>query len=112
MRYNKVVGIDAQKDGQAFDVDINCRKTLIEYNWSQKNKRGFLLLCPTSIEKVPGTFDVIVRNNMSIDDGERDGLIQLTPNVKDVIIENNAFINNSKKEWGLGHSWFPENRKC
>jgi len=110
MRYNKVVGIDAKKDGQAFDVDINCRNTLIEYNWSQKNKNGFLLVC-SPVREVPGTSGITVRNNVSIDDGEYDGLFKLVPNVKDVTIENNVFMNSAKKDRGFAFSWFPARRK-
>ena len=107
MRYNKVVGIDAKKDGQAFDVDINCRNTLIEYNWSQRNKSGFLLMCSPN-DEVPGTSGIVVRNNVSIDDGEYIGVFKLVPNVKAVRVENNAIFNSSKEDRGLMHCWKPE----
>ena len=107
MRYNKVVGIDAKKDGQAFDVDINCRNTLIEYNWSQQNKSGFLLVCSPDRE-VPGTSGIIVRNNVSIDDGEYRGVFKLVPNVKTVTIENNVIINRFKKGLPLEFCWKPK----
>jgi len=107
MRYNKVVGIDAKKDGQAFDVDINCRNTLIEYNWSQRNKSGFLLVCSPS-DELPGTSGIIVRNNVSIDDGEYKGVFKLVPNVKDVTIENNVIINSFKKDLPLEFCWKPK----
>ena len=107
MRYNKVVGIDAKKDGQAFDVDINCRNTLIEYNWSQRNKSGFLLVCSPN-DEVPGTSGIIVRNNVSIDDGEYRGVFKLVPNVKAVRVENNVIFNSSKEDRGLMHCWKPK----
>jgi hypothetical protein len=110
MRYNKVVGIDAKADGQAFDVDINCRNTLIEYNWSQKNKSGFLLLCSPD-EEVPGTSGIIVRNNVSIDDGEYKGVFKLVPNVKDVTIENNVIINSFKRDLPIEFCWKPKWKK-
>lgn len=107
MRYNKVVGIDAKKDGQAFNVDINCRNTLIEYNWSERNKSGFLLVCSPNRD-VPGTSGITVRNNVSMDDGAYKGTFKFVPDVRDVTIENNAFINRSQEDRELMHCWKPE----
>ena len=110
MRYNKVVGIDAKKDGQAFDVDINCRNTLIEYNWSQGNRSGFLLLCSPSLN-VPGTYGITVRNNLSIDDGEQKGLFTFVSDVRDVTIQNNAFLNSFSGPHNLMSTWRPKENK-
>ena len=110
MRYNKVVGIAAKKDGQAFDVDINCRNTLIEYNWSQKNKSGFLLLCSPD-EEVPGTTGIIVRNNLSIDDGEQKGLFCFVSDIQDISIQNNAFLNSFGGEHNFMNLWRPKEHK-
>jgi len=104
MRYNKVKDIDASKDGQAFDVDINCRNTLIEYNWSERNTSGFLLLCSPN-DEVPGTSNVVVRNNLSIDDGANKGLITFVSDVVDVTIENNAFVNSNTGILDFMHTW-------
>ena len=110
MRYNKVVGIDAKKDGQAFDVDINCRNTLIEYNWSQLNTNGFLLLCSPD-QEVPGTSGIIVRNNLSIDDGEQKGLFCFVSDVRDVTIQNNAFLNSFNGAHNFMKLWRPKKNK-
>jgi len=110
MRYNKVVGIDAKRDGQAFDVDINCRNTLIEYNWSQRNKSGFLLLCSPNNE-VPGTSEIIVRNNVSIDDGADYALFKLVSDVRDVKIQNNLFMNSYTKPLNFMRTWRPPDNK-
>lgn len=110
MRYNKVVGIDAKKDGQAFDVDINCRNTLIEYNWSEKNTSGFLLVCSPTRE-VPGTSGIIVRNNVSINDGAGYAVLKLVSDVRDVTIENNLFLNRSTKPQDLIRTWRPKKNK-
>jgi hypothetical protein len=110
MRYNKVVGIKAKKDGQAFDVDINCRNTLIEYNWSQNNGNGILLLCSPA-RKMPGTSGVILRNNVSIDDGADFGLFKLCSDVRDVKIENNLFMNRYTKPQNFMRTWRPPNNK-
>lgn len=110
MRYNKVVGIDAKKDGQAFDVDINCRNTLIEYNWSQRNRSGFLLLCSPYTE-LPGTSGIIVRSNVSIDDGEQKGLFCFVSDIQDITIQNNAFLNSFGKKHNFMNLWRPKENK-
>jgi len=110
MRYNKVVGIDAKKDGQAFDVDINCRNTLIEYNWSEKNTSGFLLVCSPNRE-VPGTSGIAVRNNVSIDDGAGYAVLKLVSDVRDVTIENNLFLNRFTEPLNLTKTWRPRNNR-
>jgi hypothetical protein len=110
MRYNKVVGIDAAKDGQAFDVDINCRNTLIEYNWSERNTSGFLLLCSPNND-LPGTSNVVVRNNLSIDDGAGVALFKFVTDVVDVTIENNALINSGGAPRKFMKTWaHPDNK--
>jgi hypothetical protein len=93
--------------GQAFDVDINCRNTLLEYNWSQLNTSGFLLVCSPS-QATPGTSGIIVRNNVSIDDGEKVAAFKLVPRVKDVIVENNAIINSFEEDRHFFKYWLPE----
>ena len=110
MRYNKVVDIQASKDGQAFDVDINCRNTLLEYNWSQLNENGFLLLCSPD-DELPGTSGVIVRNNISIDDGKKLALFKFVSDVRDVRIENNVFLNSFEQPQRFMHTWRPKQNK-
>ena len=110
MRYNRVVGIDAEKDGQAFDVDINCRNTLIEYNWSERNTSGFLLLCSPNND-LPGTSNVVVRNNLSIDDGAGVALFKFVTDVVDVTIENNAFMNSDGTTRKFMRTWAHEDNK-
>jgi len=112
MRYNKVMDIKAEKDGQAYDVDINCRNTLIEHNWSQRNESGFLLLCSPD-QNVPGTSGVIVRNNVSIDDGftKNKGLFMFVSDVRDVKIENNAFLSSVKGKHNFMATWRPGKNK-
>ncbi len=110
MRYNKVVGIDAKRDGQAFDVDINCRNTLIEYNWSESNESGFLLLCSPN-NGLPGTFNVVVRNNLSINDGGGVALFKFVTDVVNVTIENNAFTNSDRTTRKFMKTWaHPDNK--
>ena len=49
MQYNEVYQTRlAGGDGQGLDVDINCRNTLVQYNFSHDNEGGFLLVCTDS----------------------------------------------------------------
>ena len=66
IQYNEVTGTKGTKDGQAFDSDYLCNRTIIQYNYSYENEGGFILVCS------PGNsynIDTIVRNNVSVRDG-------------------------------------------
>ena len=71
MRYNKVVGLTADKDGQAFDVDTNCN-TPDRIQLEPTKQVRIPLLC--SPMELPGNSGIVVRYNLSIDDGEQKGL--------------------------------------
>ena len=94
VQYNEVGYAHKPKgcdDAQGFDVDLSCRNTVIQYNYSHDNDGGFLLLC-----ELPGTADygytgTIVRNNLSVNDGNVKGeLMALVGPVRGVTIENNT----------------------
>jgi hypothetical protein len=92
MRYNRVEGLRGSLDGQAFDVDIDCRRTIVEYNLSRNNGTGFLLLCSTAADGP--TMDTVVRNNLSLDDAaEAPGaVLTIVGAVERTVFTNNAFI--------------------
>lgn len=95
MRFNRVEGLRGRKDGQAFDVDIDCRDTLIENNFTRDNGTGFLLVCSGGDRgNNYETRRVIVRNNLCLDEcAEAPGaLFTFVSRVKDIQVENNAFI--------------------
>ena len=95
MRWNRVEGLRGAKDGQAFDVDYDCRDTLIESNVSRNNGTGFLLVCAGKENgKDLGTRRTVVRNNLSVDDcAEPPGaLVTLVSRVSGLFFENNAFV--------------------
>jgi hypothetical protein len=76
-RYNIVQGHKATWDGQAFDCDQNCQNTLYEYNITCNNAGGFFLVCPADANNNNGYADftgLVVRYNISINDGTRDYL--------------------------------------
>lgn len=114
LRYNRVVDNQGVHDGEAFDVDNNCRDTLVEYNWSWNNPGGFLLVCSAPDEPSP-THGVTVRYNLSIGDGRsRWGrIVCIAGPVRDITFENNVFLEKDdarvaffspfdygKKSWG------------
>lgn len=66
IQFNEVSGMKGTKDGQGFDADYRCRRSLLQYNYSHDNEGGFILIC------TPGTSwneDTVVRYNISQNDG-------------------------------------------
>jgi parallel beta-helix repeat protein len=66
IQYNEVSGMKGDKDGQGFDSDYLCRRSLFQYNYSHDNEGGFMLIC------APGNSynrDTIIRYNISQNDG-------------------------------------------
>jgi hypothetical protein len=66
IQFNEVSGTVGTKDGQAYDSDYWCRRTVFQYNYSYQNEGGFMLICS------PGNAvndDTIIRYNISVHDG-------------------------------------------
>ncbi len=66
IQFNEVSGMKGTKDGQGFDADYGCRRSVFQYNYSHDNEGGFMLIC------APGNSyneDTIVRYNISQNDG-------------------------------------------
>ncbi|MDB5295797.1 MAG: hypothetical protein JWO31_1780 [Phycisphaerales bacterium] len=75
IQHNEVSGMRGTLDGQAFDADYGCRRTLIQYNYSHDNDGGFLLVCGPKGAVNEGA---IVRYNVSANDGSAGGrMIQM-----------------------------------
>ena len=68
IQFNEVSGMKGTLDGQGFDADYHCRRTLIQYNYSHNNEGGFILICGPGKARNEGTF---VRYNLSRNDGIR-----------------------------------------
>ncbi len=65
-QFNEVSGMKGAKDGQGFDSDYRCRRSLFQYNYSHDNEGGFFLIC------TPGNSyneDTVIRYNISQNDG-------------------------------------------
>ena len=66
IQFNEVSGIKGIKDGQGFDSDYLCRRSVFQYNYSHDNDGGFMLIC------TPGNSyneDTVIRYNISQNDG-------------------------------------------
>lgn len=66
IQFNEVSGYKGTKDGQGFDSDYLCRRTIIQYNYSHDNEGGFILICSPGNSYNEGT---IIRYNVSQNDG-------------------------------------------
>ena len=93
MQYNEVgyTRLGKGGDGQGFDVDSDCRNTVVQYNYSHHNDGGFLLLCTGEARDIhTGTQ---VRYNLSVDDAcvpDR-AVITISSPVRHVCIHHNTF---------------------
>src|ERR1700682_5761338 len=91
IQFNEAYGTKGQRDGEGFDSDWNARHTLIQYNYSHDNDRGFLLICieggHNAAESV-GNTGTIIRYNISANDRTRG--ITLAGPVKNSTIYNNT----------------------
>jgi hypothetical protein len=66
IQFNEVSDTVGTKDGQGYDSDYWCRRTVFQYNYSFRNEGGFMLIC------APGNAvneDTVIRYNISIHDG-------------------------------------------
>ncbi len=66
IQFNEVSGMKGIKDGQGFDADYRCRRSIFQYNYSHDNEGGFFLIC------APGNSyneDTTIRYNVSQNDG-------------------------------------------
>jgi hypothetical protein len=66
IQFNEVSGTVGTLDGQAYDSDYWCHRTVFQYNYSFQNEGGFMLIC------TPGNAvneDTVIRYNISVHDG-------------------------------------------
>lgn len=109
IQYNEVGYMDrklGQIDGQAFDIDIGCINTVLQYNYTHNNSGGFLLVCSSANlnnlenSKVHTT-NAVIRYNVSVGDAFFEGtakksLVTIVDRVSDVNIYNNTFYMSGK----------------
>ena len=66
IQFNEVSGMKGTKDGQGFDADFRCRRSVFQYNYSHDNEGGFMLICAPASSYCE---DTIIRYNVSQNDG-------------------------------------------
>lgn len=66
IQFNEVSGTRGTKDGQGYDADYYCRRSIFQYNLSHRNEGGFMLLCAPA---KAWSEDTVVRYNLSVEDG-------------------------------------------
>ena len=91
IQFNEAFDTKTTKDGQAFDIDGMCRRTIVQYNYSHDNEGGFILLCESG-DPDPRRFNdgSIVRYNISQNDGAR--IFQVGGKVTNAEIYNNVIF--------------------
>jgi len=69
-------------DGQGYDVDLSSSNTTLQYNYSEENEGGFLLLMYSDVADIGE--NVTVRYNLSVNDGtaEQKGIFAFSFGVK------------------------------
>jgi hypothetical protein len=88
IQFNEVSGIKGIKDGQAFDSDYRCRRSLFQYNYSHDNEGGFMLICAPGASYNEGT---VIRYNISQNDGVNAARVfHFGGGAKDTLIHNNT----------------------
>ncbi|BCU79726.1 right-handed parallel beta-helix repeat-containing protein [Luteolibacter sp. LG18] len=90
IQFNEVSGTKGTADGQAFDSDYICNRTIIQYNYSYENEGGFMLVCSPSRSF---NRDTVIRYNVSVHDGVNSGrVIQIGGNPSNTRFHNNTII--------------------
>jgi len=87
IQFNEVSGMKGTKDGQGFDADYRCRRSVFQYNYSHDNEGGFMLIC------APGNSyndDTIIRYNISQNDGINSARIFHISGARNTKIHNNT----------------------
>jgi hypothetical protein len=87
IQFNEVSGVRGTKDGQAFDSDYRCRRSVFQYNYSHDNEGGFMLICAPGNSYNEGT---IIRYNLSQNDGINSARVFHISGAKDTLIHNNT----------------------
>lgn len=98
IQFNEVSGMRGTKDGQGFDADYLCRRSLFQYNYSHDNEGGFMLIC------APGRSyneDTIIRYNISQNDGINSARVFHISGAKNTKIYNNTIYVGAKQNLPL-----------
>lgn len=108
IQFNEVSGMRGIKDGQGFDSDYRCRRSVFQYNYSHNNEGGFMLICAPGHSYNEGT---IVRYNVSRNDGLNSARVFHISGARNTLIHNNTIYVGAHQdlplvrftEWDGGH---------
>jgi hypothetical protein len=98
IQFNEVSGMKGTKDGQGFDADYLCRRSVFQYNYSHDNEGGFFLIC------APGRSyneDTVIRYNISQNDGVNSARVFHISGAKNTKIYNNTIYVGAKQSLPL-----------
>ncbi len=98
IQFNEVSGMKGTKDGQGFDSDYLCRRSVFQYNYSHDNEGGFFLIC------APGNSyneDTVIRYNISQNDGVNSARVFHLSGAKNTKIYNNTIYVGPKQNLPL-----------
>ena len=98
IQFNEVSGMKGTRDGQGFDSDYRCRRSVFQYNYSHDNDGGFMLIC------TPGNSyneDTIVRYNISQNDGVNSARVFHISGATNTKIYNNTIYIGPKQDLPL-----------
>ncbi len=90
IQFNEVSGTKGIKDGQGFDADYNCRRSVFQYNYSHHNEGGFILVCgpEKSVNESP-----VVRYNITVHDGIKSSRVfHFGGKSTNTLVHNNTII--------------------
>jgi len=87
IQFNEVSGVKGTKDGQGFDSDYRCRRSVFQYNYSHDNEGGFMLICAPGTSYNEGT---IIRYNLSQNDGLNSARIFHISGARNTLVHNNT----------------------
>ena len=119
IQFNEVSGmkLNGGCDGQGYDSDYNCRNTIFQYNYSHDNEGGFFMACdwaPKGDPSIVGNIGVIVRYNISQNDGCPGGKTEGNPilfvgPVKNIQIYNNViYVSKRMNNRLMVNTWVTE----
>lgn len=98
IQFNEVSGMKGTRDGQGFDADYLCRRSVFQYNYSHDNEGGFFLIC------APGhsyNEDTVIRYNISQNDGLNSARVFHISGAKNTKIYNNTIYVGPKQDLPL-----------
>ncbi len=116
---NEVSGMKGTMDGEGYDSDYNCRRTLFQYNYSHDNGGGFMLICDDGSQNPPwniGNEGTVIRYNISVNDGLH--TFNITGPCQNTQVYNNVFYLGKGRDsplvasgnWGGGDKWPADTR--